>query len=76
MYPVDTADDGKCASSTSGVFWKRSKGERGLGKTLRYAKLRIVGLGVLFLNITGVLKAESSFEFRSIFVIVDVIGVL
>ena len=76
MYPVDTADDGKCASSTSGVFWKRSKGERGLGKTLREGKSRIVDLGVLFLNITGVLKAESSFEFRSIFVIVDIIRVL
>ena len=76
MYPVDTADDGKCASSTSGVFWKRSKGERGLGKTLRDGKLRIVGLGVLFLNITGVLKEESRLEFSSIFVIVDIIGVL
>ena len=76
MYPVDTADDGKCASSTSGVFWKRSKGERGLGKTLRDGKRIIVDLGVLFLNITGVLKAESSFEFKSIFVIVDIIEVL
>ena len=64
MYPVDTADDGKCASSTIGVFWKRSKGERGLGKTLREAKLGIVDFGVPFFYITGVLKAESSFEFR------------
>ena len=63
MYPVDTADDGKCASSTIGVFWKRSKGERGLGKTLRRGKVGIVGLGGRFLNITGVLKEESSFEF-------------
>ena len=76
MYPVDTADAGKCASGTSGACWKRSKGERGLGKTLRYGKRIIVDLGVLFLNITGVLKAESSFEFRSIFIIVDIIGVL
>ena len=30
--------------------------------------------GGRFLNITGVLKAESSFEFRSIFVIVDIIN--
>ena len=75
QYPVDTADL-KAYSSTSGVFWKRSKGARGLGKTLRGAKRSIVDLGVLFLNITGVLKAESSFEFRSIFVIVDIIGVL
>ena len=32
--------------------------------------------GGRFLNITGVLKAESSFEFKLIFVIVDIIGVL
>ena len=76
MYPLDTADDGKCASSTIGVFWKRSKGERGLGKRLRYGKSRIVDLGVLFFNITGVLNAESSFEFTSIFVIVNIIEVL
>ena len=42
-------------------FGSEAKDERGLGKTLRGGKLRIVDLGVLFLNITGVLKAESSF---------------
>ena len=57
-------------------FGSEAKDERGLGKTLRDAKLGIVGLGGRFLNITGVLKAESSFEFRSIFVIVDIIWVL
>ena len=75
MYPVDTADDGKCASRLE-FFGSEGNDERGLGKTLRDAKTGHVDLGVLFLNITGVLKAESSFEFRLIFVIVDIIVVL
>ena len=57
-------------------FGSEAKDERGLGKTLRDAKLGFFSFGGRFLNITSVLKAESSFEFRWIFVIVDIIGVL